>query len=95
MEDYLLQKRIQREINPEKHYKRRHYWNMSLREDSEGDFYQINYKAKEVTRKAIQKEERVLESFSEKERMEYNNEVDKMLIESLNAKIKLLNNISG
>ena len=94
VEDYLLKKRIEREQDPESHYKRRHYWNMSMRENSEGDFYKIHQRAKEVSRQALIKENRILDTFSEQEKMEYNNEVDKMLIDSLKAKIKLLNNLA-
>ena len=94
-DDYLLQRRIEREANPSKFWKRKSYWNMSLREHNQDeDFYKINLKAKEVTRKALIKEDRILESDSEQFRMQQNNEVDKMLIDSLKAKIKLLNNLS-
>ena len=94
IDDYLLKKRIERENYPEKSFKRRHWWNMSLRENcTDEDYFKMHYKAQEVARKALLKEQRVLESFSEKEKMEHNIEIDKMLIDSLKAKIQLINNL--
>lgn len=92
--DYLLQKRIEREINPERFVKRSNKWNMSLREDcTDDDYYMMHFKAQQVARKALIKESYILESFDEKEKMERNNEIDKMLINSLKAKIKLINDL--
>lgn len=94
-DDYLLQRRIEREIHPDKNFNKRHWWNIMMREDiNEKDYYMVSLKAKEKSRKALMKEERILESFSEKERIEHNKEVDQMLIDSLKAKIKLINGLT-
>lgn len=92
--DYLLHKRIERAKDPEKAFKRRHYWNMSLREDCKDDDYiMMHLKAQEVARKALVKEEYIMKTLDEKDKMEQNNEIDKMLIDSLKAKIKLINDL--
>ncbi|CAI2358803.1 unnamed protein product [Moneuplotes crassus] len=91
--DYLLQRRIEREIKPTSRWKLR---NKCLRECGKNfDFYKIHHKAKEVTRKALLIEERILENQSEQEKMKQTHEVDTMLIDSLKAKIALLNNLSS
>ena len=93
-DDYLLKKRIQRELNPESHFKKRNYWNISLQSDfNDDEYFKKQQKAKEVVRKALAKERRVLEHFSEREKIEQNNEVDRMLLRSLKAKIELLNHL--
>jgi hypothetical protein len=95
-DDYLLQRRIDRENNPDKSFKRRHWWNNMMREElNELDYYVVSLKAKEKSRKALLKENLVLESFSEKERIDHNKEVDQMLIDSLQAKIKLINGLTS
>ena len=95
-DDYLLQRRIDRENNPDKSFKRRHWWNNMMREElNELDYYVVSLKAKEKTRKALVKENLVLDSFSEKERIAHNKEVDQMLIDSLQAKIKLINGLTS
>lgn len=94
-DDYLLQRRIEREIHPDRNFKKRHWLNISMGEDlNEKDYYMVSLKAKEKSRKALIKEERILESFSQKERIEHNREVDQMLIDSLKAKIKLINGLT-
>jgi len=93
-DDYLLKRRIEREIHPIRAEKRLNYWNINLKEDyNEEDYYQMAFQAQERTRKALEKEHRILETYTEKEKLKYNNEVDKMLIDSLQAKIKIINQI--
>lgn len=41
-QDYLLQRRIIRDQNPEKHFKRRNYWDMNLRENFTDDDYFVS-----------------------------------------------------
>lgn len=92
--DYLFKKRVERELNPERHFKRRNFWNISLKENFDDEDYFIkHFKAQEVQRKALAKEKRVLESLSEKEKLEQNNEIDKMLLRSLKAKLELINGL--
>lgn len=66
-----------------------------MRENEQMDFYKIHNRAKEVTRKALQIEDRILENQTEKEKLHQSNEVDTMLIDSLKAKILLLNKLSS
>ena len=67
---------------------------MSLREDStDEDYFKMHFKAQLIAHKALMKEKHILDHISEKEKMEQNNEIDKMLINSLKAKIKLINGL--
>ena len=93
-DDYLLQKRIEREINPDKAFKRRNWWNMSLREDyNDEDYLKMYFKAQLISHKALEKEKRILEHISDKEKIEQNKEIDKMLMNSLKAKLELINGL--
>ena len=93
-DDYLLQKRIEREQYPDKSFKRRNWWNMSLRENyTDEDYFKMQFKAQLIARKALIKEKHILENISDRDRMEQNNEIDKMLINSLKAKIELINGL--
>lgn len=93
-DDYLLKKRIEREVNPEKSFQRRNWWNMSLRENyTDEDYYKMHLKAQMIARKALNKEKRIMENISEKERLEQISEIDRMLINSLKAKIELINGL--
>ncbi|CAI2385670.1 unnamed protein product [Moneuplotes crassus] len=94
--DYLLHRRIERETKPSNRWKKRNKCNISIRGiDYDDDFYKVQQRAREVTRKAMQIEGRILENQSEKEKMEQSHEVDTMLLDSLKAKISLLNQLSS
>jgi hypothetical protein len=57
------------------------------------DLHVVNWRAKEMTRKAMQKEERIMDNITETDKIKKNNEVDEMLIDSLKAKIKILDGL--
>lgn len=91
MNDYLLQKRIERMNNPKKSMRKDNWWKKSVREDlTDEDYFLMHQKAREISRKALIKENRILDNLSEKERLQKNNEVDRMLISSLHAKLELI-----
>lgn len=93
-DDYLLQRRIEREINPDKAFKRRNWWNMSLREDyNDDDYLKMYFKAQLISHKALEKEKRILDHISDKEKVEQIKEIDKMLMNSLKAKLELINGL--
>ena len=67
---------------------------MSLREDyNDDDYLKMYFKAQLISHKALEKEKRILDHISDKEKVEQIKEIDKMLMNSLKAKLELINGL--